>query len=122
MLGLGKRQLHLLGQRPREVVASKRNIANPDLRAVGDQQRRVVGSHVEHDGVLVVVGRFLVHPNAHLVVADEIVQGQWSDLDEVNFESRVEKRLQSLEHLLAFHREQADLGIEHIATVFIDAA
>ena len=122
MFGLGERQLHLLGQRPREVVASKRNIANPDLRAVGDQQRRVVGSHVEHDRVLVVVGRLLVHPNAHLVVTDEIVQGQRSDLDEIDFESRVEKRLQSLEHLLTFHREQADLGIEHVAAVFVDTS
>ena len=122
MLGLGERQFHLLGQRPREVVASQRNVADPDLRPVGDQQRRVVSSHVEHDRVLVVVGRFLVDPDAHLVVADEIVQGQRRDLDEVDFESRVEKRLQRLEHLLAFHREQADLGIEHVAAVLVDTS
>ena len=53
VLGLREGQLHFLGQGPREMVSSQRDIANPDLGAIGDQQRRVVSAHVEHDRVFI---------------------------------------------------------------------
>ena len=122
VLSLREGQLHILGQCPREMISSQRDIADPDLGTVGNQQRRVVSAHVEHDRVFIRFVFRVLGTDAHLVVADKVVQRHRRDLDQIDFNSRVQEWLQRLVDLVAFHREQADLGIEHIATVFIDAA
>ncbi len=123
MLGLGERQLHLFRQGAGEVIAPQRDVAVPDLLAVRNQQRRVVGPHVEQQRVIFLfVGRGAPRHVTELVVAQKVIQRQGSDLHQIDFDLARQKRRQMLLNLIALHGEQAHLGIEHEAALFDAAA
>ena len=57
-----------------------------------------------------------------MVEDDVVVQRQRRELDNVDVDAGVFKRLQRLEHLIAFHGEQADLGLQRKAFLLAAAA
>ena len=57
---------------------------------------------------------------AQLIEADEVVDRQRRQLDQVDFDAGIFERLEVLGDLIALHREQADFGLERVA--FVDAA
>ena len=105
-----------------EVVAADGHVANPDLLAVGDEQRSVVGPHVEDDGVIFDLRPLFAGPDAEPVVAQEVEQPQRGDLHQFEFHFAVEERLEVVLHLLLLHGEQADFRIEQEAALFHAAA
>ena len=57
---------------------------------------------------------------AQLVEADEVVNRQRRELDDVDLDAGVFERLERPGHLVALHREQADFRLQRVA--FVDAA
>ena len=124
VLGLGERELQLLGERLGEMVAAERHAALPDAIAVGDHQVGRVGAQREHDDRLgrivgvILIGRRQV---LHLVEDDEVVDRQRRELHDIDFDARVFEGLQRPIDLVALHREQADFGLQREAVLFAAA-
>ena len=122
VLGLGEAELHFLRQRPREVVAADRDVADPDLRTVRDHEGGVVAPHVEHNRVFIAGVHDLAALDPHLVEAENVVQRQGSRLDDLDLELVVDERPHRVVHLVALHCEQADLGVQQVTALFHAAA
>ena len=108
-----KRELHPLHERLGEVAAARLNTALPDSSSVGDHE--VCGVHPhrhERDGRdrrVGVCGRGI----GQLVEYGHVGQCDRGQLQEVDVDARLLKGRQRLENLLAFHRKQGHLSIEH---------
>ena len=121
MLGLGKRQFHFTSQGAGEMVASDRHISNPDAAPVGNQHGRVVGTHVQHDLVVLLsrgLRSFRSATKTKHVIRKEIVQSQRCHLHEFDFASRLGERLHGVINEITLHGEQADLGLQHESAFF----
>ena len=123
MFGLGKGQFHLFRECSGKVITADGDVSNPDLLAVCDQQRRVVSTHVEQNGVLFRGDKliFFAATDSQRVIAMEIVQSQRRDLNDFNFDLRFRERSQCFVNLLGLHGEQTDFCTQHEAA-FLDAA
>jgi hypothetical protein len=117
MLGLGKGELHLFSERPREVVAADGNVTDPNLLAIGHEQRRIVGTHVEQDRVGIHGDRVVAQADAQLIEAQEVVERQRGDLNQLDFQLRVRERPQLVVDLVSLHREQANLRLQQEAAL-----
>ena len=103
------------------MIATDRDIANPNLVAVRHQQRRVVRAHVEHDHVFAFSFKLLAGPQADLIEAQEVVHGERRDLHQLDFHLVGDIRLDGRVDAFLLHREEADFRPQHEAA-FLDTA
>ena len=124
MLGLGKRQPQLLGQRLGKVTAAQGHAPLPHAVAVGNHQVRGVGSQRQHHdrlGRIVRIELIRRRQILHLVEDGEVVDRQRRKLNDVDLDARVLERLERALDLVALHREQADFGLQREAILFAAA-
>ncbi len=118
MLGLGERELQLLRQGFREMIAAERNVSLPDAVAIGDHQIGRVGAQRDDDDRRRRILRVVLFDRRQvlqLIEHDEVVNRQRRELDDIDFDARVGEWLERAEHLLALHGEQADFGLQREA-------
>ncbi len=108
VFGLGEGELQLLGEGAGEVVAADRHVALPDAGAVGDDQVGVVGSDVQQDVGVGLIGAFGF--GRRVVEGDIVVEGQGAHLHDVDLDPGVLQGQDGAVDLVAFHGEQTDLG------------
>ncbi len=115
MFGLGERQLQVLGEGAREVVAAQRNRPLPDdAVAVGDDQVGVVRADVERDDAALLAASLLALGGGGFfqqIVRNEIAQCQRRHLHDLHFDVHILEVLQVAVHGVALDGEQADLGL-----------
>ena len=119
MLGLGERQLHFLGQCPREVVATERQRPLPDdLARIGNDQVRAIGADIENDGATLFATWRVVFRNGGIRIDDgrvatllqqfvrcEVRQCERSHLHDVALDARRIVLAHILRDYFALHRE-----------------
>jgi hypothetical protein len=90
--------------------------------AVGDEERRVVSSHVDEHGVVVNLRPLAVEADAEPVITQEIEQCERGNLHQFDFDLAIEERAKMVRDLFLFHREQADFGVKEEAPLLLIAA
>ena len=98
------------------MVASNRNISNPDAASVGHQHGGIVGAHVQHNLVILLsrgLRSFRSATETKHIVREEIVEGQRCHLYEFNFAARLSEGFHGVVNQFAFHGKQAHLGLQH---------
>ena len=92
VLGLGKRQLQVLGQLPREVIASDRNTPLPYPKSIGDQQIARVGPNAQNNRIrrrTVWIELGGGHRLGKPLVGDHVVDAHGCQLHQVDIDSLV---------------------------------